>query len=811
MQTLPSLTQSEARERADLISVDRYDLSVDLTGLLEGDALRVESVITFRCRVPGASTFLDCAADVEAVVLNGEVLDGARGPRIELPGLTADNVVLVRSVQTDTGARTGVHRSVDPSDGRVYVWTSFEPDDARRAWACFDQPDLKAVFAFTVDAPAAWTVLSSSGDPVVSDVAAGRRWVFPDTPRLSTYVPALNAGPFHEVRREVAGYDLGLLCRQSLAASLDRDVEELLDVTAAGLAFFGEQFGLEFPQRRYDQVFVPDMGGAMENYGCVVWSDAFVFRTAPSHGERESRVLVLLHEMAHMWFGDMVTLRWWDDLWLNEAFAEWACHWAAVGATGYPDVWASFLAGWKLDGYASDRAPSTHPIRQDVPDVAFVTANFDSITYAKGASVLKQLVAFVGQDVFVTALRAYFAEHAWGNTTLADLMGAVERASGRDLSGWTRVWLETAGTDTISLGDGELVTEGPDQAPPRPHRLDLGAYVREGDTLTLREVLSVETDGARTALPTVAPVDLLLPNDGDLTFAVVRPDAASLQALLAEAADLPSALARTVAVTTAWQLVALGELPAGRFVDCVTAVLDRETNDGLVEPLLALAVEAAEFWCPDDERAGVLSRVAQACLRLARTPGRSVVATRSLARTAVTDDELDALTGLAGQDVDLQWRALIRSASVGRYDAAVVAALQVQDPDPEAWVRAFAVRSARPDPAAKQEAWDAVLEGRTVPLGSVRELGSAFWQPLQADLLSPFVDRYQQALPTMGDGGMIAAMVASGSLFPRVGSDEADLGRLLEAAQEPAVHPIVRRAVVERCDQRRRMLRAAGR
>jgi len=803
---LPSLTQEEARTRAELLDVQRYDLAVDLVGLLEGDALRVESTITFSCRQPGASTFVDCAADVESVELNGVSVGGA-GPRITLDGLAADNVVVIRSVQHNTGARTGVHRAVDSSDGEVYVFTSFEPDDARRAWACFDQPDLKAVFAFTVDAPRSWTVLSSSGDPVVIETGVGRRWAFPDTPKLSTYVPALNAGPFHEIRREVGGYDLGLLCRRSLGANLDRDADELFDVTAKGLAFFGEQFALAFPQRRYDQVFLPDMGGAMENYGCVAWSDAFVYRTAPSHGEREIRVLVLLHEMAHMWFGDMVTMRWWDDLWLNEAFAEWACHWAAVGATDYTDVWASFLAGWKLGGYAADRAPSTHPIRQATADVATASANFDSITYAKGASVLKQLVAWVGEDAFVAALRSYFSRHAWGNATLDDLMSEIAAASGRDLAGWTRSWLETAGTDTLTLADGVLRADGPGGSEPRSHRLDVGVYDLQDDLLVRRDLLPVETTGATTPVPAAA-ADLLLPNDEDLTFAVVRPDTASLEVLLSSAARLPTAIARTVAVTTAWQLVVLGELPAARFVGCATAVLERESNDAVIEPVLSLAVTAAELWVADAARDALLSQVSQTCLVLAADPGRRVVAVRSLARTAVTDAELESLAELVGDDVDLRWRRLTRLAALGRVDLVELDGLETEDPDPEAWVQAMLVRAAQPDPAAKEDAWQAVLSGNTIPLGSSQALAMAFWQPSQAEVLAPFAQRYLDGLPEMGSRGMIAAMVTAGCLFPRVGVDAAYLDRLAGVAAADAVHPIVERTVVERSDQQRRMLAA---
>ncbi|MGH3471212.1 MAG: M1 family aminopeptidase, partial [Nocardioidaceae bacterium] len=382
MNSLPSLTKAEAQARAKLITVQKYDVVIDLTAMVDGHDFRAVSTVTFSCSEPGASTFIDAAVDVVSATLNGTQVpsEDIGGGRIQLHHLAAENRLVVESVQRETGQGEFVHRAVDVSDKEVYVWTSFEPDDARRAWACFDQPDLKAPHAFTVTAPGRWLVISNSGDPVVEAVGDARRWTFPDTPPLSTYVPVVNAGPFFELRSERAGYDLGLYARQSLARFLERDAEELFDVTGQGLAFFGDRFGLAFPQRKYDQVFVQDMGGAMENYGCVTWSDAFVYRSEPTHAERESRALVLLHEMAHMWFGDMVTMRWWEDIWLNEAFAEWACYWAAEGSTTFTDAWSGFLAGGKLSGYGADMAPTTHPIRQPVVDVAAAAASFDGIT-----------------------------------------------------------------------------------------------------------------------------------------------------------------------------------------------------------------------------------------------------------------------------------------------------------------------------------------------------------------------------------------------------------------------------------------------
>ncbi|MDX6213358.1 MAG: aminopeptidase, partial [Frankiales bacterium] len=728
--------------------------------------------------------------------------------------LLAENVLVVESVQRQTNEGTGIHRSVDAADKQVYVWTSFEPDDARRAWACFDQPDLKAVHAFTVLAPDTWTVLSNTGAVKIEDTEDGKRWVFADTPPLSTYVPVVNGGPFHERRAERDGYDLGLYCRQSLASFLDRDAEELFGLTSTGLAFFGERFAMPFPQQRYDQVFVPDMGGAMENYGCVTWGDSLVYRNAPTHGQREERAAVLLHEMAHMWFGDIVTMRWWDDLWLNEAFAEWAANWACAAATEFTDKWAGFLTGAKLAGYRADRAPTTHPIRQVVSDVAEAAAGFDDITYWKGASVLKQLVAYVGEDAFVAGLRTYFAKHAWGNASLDDLVAELAAASGRDLSGWVTGWLETAGTDELSLEhaeDGYLLTaQGPSGGDPRPHRLDVGVYDRAADGLVRRELVAVDLGGRTATLsPEGGPPELFLLNDEDLTFAGVRPDDASLAALVESAGLLPRAISRAVAVQTVWDAMVVRAVRAADFVRCANGVLRRESTDAVIEPFLRLAVQAAEHWSPDADRDELLASVAQTCLLLAESGGaRRHAAVRSLARTATTDDQLAELRRLAGTDVDLRWRALTRVAALDRLDRDELAALKAQDPDPDAWVRALAAEAAQPDPDAKAVAWQAGMEDRTVPLGSLGELAAAFWQPAQAEILAPFADRYVEVLPELSRAGMVLSLATTSFMFPVVGVDEAGLVRAVDAAHRADISPLVGRTVEGRADQVRRMLAA---
>jgi aminopeptidase N len=811
--TVASLTRTEAEERGALLDVDRYDIEVDLRGLLEGEVLESVSTIAFTCRQPGAATFVDCVADVRRATLNGRDLDLStveRG-RIPLPDLAAENVLVVSAAQPDTGSGAGVLRTVDPSDKLVYVWTSFEADDARRLWACFDQPDLKAPHAFTVLAPDTWTVTSNGAPDAVEEHAdGGRRWTFPDTPRLSTYVVVVNAGPFHELREERGGHSLGLYCRQSLRQYLERDAPELFDLTAAGLAFFGERFGRPFPQERYDQVFVPNMGGAMENWGCVTWTDSVLHRSTPTHGQRASVASVLLHEMAHMWFGDLVTMQWWDDLWLNEAFASWAATWAGVNATAYTDGWATFLAASKLEGYRVDMGPASHPIRGDVPDVAQAMANFDAITYIKGESVLKQLVAYVGEEAFVEGLRSYFRDHAWGNTRLDDLMSAVGAAAGRDLSAWTAAWFDRAGTDTLALRGGELLVTGPNGDDPRPHRVDIGSYTREGDTLTRVGTTAVETSGLRTAVEGLPEADLHLPNDGDLTFAAVRTDEASLRTMLATAGSLPDPVSRALAVSTAWDMLLKGELSTDELLTCVLGVLATERSAGVVEPFLAMALRAADQWSPTVAVPAQLGRLAEVAARLAQEPEHRAAALRTLAASAGDPQHFALLEEAAADDVDLAWRVLARRSALGEHDPGAVEELLERDPDPDAFVRALEVTAARPDEQAKAEVWERIFRDRTIPSGPpLINLARSFWRPAQHELLLPWTQRWLDEVPAMAEGGMLAASGLIRATFPST-ADHAFLERAREIALEPDQNPTVRATLLGGADTLERVLRARG-
>jgi len=803
-----SLTQQEAQERAALLEVERYDIDIDLTDLPTGPSVRCASRITFSCGRPGAGTFVDCAAEVVSATLNGDPLEPGDEGRIPLDGLQERNVLVIESVQAETSSGSGVHKAVDPADGEVYLWTSFEPDEARFVWACFDQPDLKAPHAFTVTAPEAWTVVSNSGDPDVEELGGAKRWRFPDTPPLSTYNPVVLAGPFHEVRREVGGHDLGLFARRSLASILERDADELFTVTSQGLGFYADRFAMPFPQHKYDQVFLPEFGGAMENYGCVAWSDVFLRRTTPTPAENELFAKVLLHEMAHMWFGNIVTMRWWDDLWLNEAFADFACHWAAERATSYVDAWATHIADERLDAYLADQGPISHPIHQRIADVAEAASIFDSITYPKGAAVLHQLMIYVGEEAFVEGMRDYFARHAWGNTTLQDLIDALARTSGRDLDRWRRGWLETAGTDRLTLeredDDYVLVGRGP-AGEPRPQRLAVGSYRRTADGLERIELTQVDVESARTPVDLPREAELQLVNDEGLTFATARPDAESRGTLFEAAARLPLPISRAVAVATVWDMLVTGEATAAEVATCLRQVLIVETSDAAIEPYLMLLGQAAESWAPEAQRQTLAAEVVATCRELAGRDDRRQVALRTVARFGSTED-LAWLAGAAGEDVDLLWRALVRKAELGALDEAEVQALLERDPDPDAWVRALTARAASPQAGDKEAVWQTVMVERKVPVSSVGLTMHAFWRPGQEEVLRDYPERYLDLVPRLHEAGMIPAMVYTSGGLPRFGIDGDYLDRALAVAEHAA--PVVRTTLQERADEVRRMLAA---
>jgi aminopeptidase N len=767
-----NLTRNEARDRARLIEIDSYRIELDLTG--GATTFRSQTTVAFRAVRPGASSFIDIAASqIREITLTGRQIDpaAAAADRVPLAGLTGDNELRIVADCAYSRTGEGLHRFTDPADKGVYLYSDLEPFDAHRIYACFDQPDLKARFEFTVTAPDTWLVISNMA-PDVTAAPAGpgaRRWHFPPTPPMSSYITAIATGPYHVVRADHDGIPLGLYCRQSLAGYLDPD--EIFEVTRQGFDFFHNSFGVRYPFGKYDQLFVPEFKeGAMENAGCVTFTEDAVFRSRVTDTARESRAETILHEMAHMWFGDLVTMRWWDDLWLNESFATWAGTVAQAEGTRWAHAWTTFAQVWKAWAYRQDQLPSTHPIAADTPDIEAVRVNFDGITYAKGAAVLKQLVAYVGRDNFLAGLRAYFAQHAWGNATLGDLLAALEEASGRDLSSWSKQWLETAGVNTLRPDydcDGEdrfttftVVQEAAASHPMlRAHRIAIGLYDRTGAGLVRRRRVETDIAGERTEVSVLAGErrpDLVLVNDDDLTFAKFRLDDRSLATLVSGISEFADSLPAALCLAAAWDMCRDAELAARDYVSLVLSAADSIADVSVLQAVLAQSAAAVRRFADPAWRSGGLERFA-AGLRdrlYDAEPGsdRQLVYARALARLATTLADLALLAGLlAGSerieglavDTEFRWLLLRRLVSRGAAGPAEIDAELDSDRTDAGERHAASCRASIPDPAAKQDAWAQIISGE-LPNAVFRAMLDGFTDADHdhAELLKPYGQRF---------------------------------------------------------------------
>jgi aminopeptidase N len=834
---VPNLTRDEAQLRADLLSVDSYELDLDLTdggGKPSDRTFRSTARIRFRCNRPGAETFIDVIADnFREVTLNGAHVDVSNyrpGTGITLTGLAAENELLVDADLLYTNTGEGLHRFVDPLDGETYVYSQFETADAKRMYACFDQPDLKATFSIQVIVPDHW-VASSNGAPLEEEqLRAGKIIRFATTERMSPYVTALVAGPYHVERDQHDGIDLGLWCRRTMARNLD--AAEIFEITKQGFDWYHANFGTRYPFGKYDQLFVPEFNaGAMENAGCVTFHEDYLFRSKVTDARYERRAATILHEMAHMWFGDLVTMRWWDDLWLNESFAEYAAALAQTRATRWTDAWTTFANVEKTWAYRQDQLPSTHPIATDAPDVQTAEVNFDGITYAKGASVLKQLGAYVGVDAFLAGLRDYFERHAFGNTTLADLLSALERSSGRDLGEWSKLWLETAGINTIRAefqvdGEGrftsfELVQSAPDDVARsntlRPHRLAIGRYDDRGDHLDRIGRVEVDLIGARTPVPElvgVARPPLLLINDDDLTYCKMRLDESSLQMLREGGIErLIDPLPRALTWSAAWDMTRDGELATRDYVKMVTAGAHLETDIGVMQSLLRQATRAVEVYADPAWTPTGYQQLADAALDALR--GADAGSDHQLAwahaflNAARSDEHVDLIADIyAGVSVvdglaldhDLRWALVSALAAHGRIDVAAIEHELEHDPSAAGQRHAATARALRPDAEAKAETWDRIVHDDALPNAMQRALIAGFSHPTQGALLAPYVQRYFADIAGVWErrSSEVAQVVAVG-LFPNWGAaisqdTVAAADQLLAAPEVPAG---LRRLVLE--------------
>ncbi len=841
-----NLTRIEAEERAALVSGLEYDIALDLT---RGPEV-FGSTTTIRFRgTEGATVFLDAmTVDVEWIGFNGRDLDPAiaDGVRIALPPLERENELTVVSTMRYSRSGEGLHRFVDPADDRVYLYTQFQATDARRVFACFEQPDLKGRFTLEVTAPDGWDVRSNQSLAVQEPVGDGDRWWrFEPTEPLSTYLVALIAGEWVAHADELTSSDgrtipLSVLTRASLAPFIDPG--EVFETTKGGFGFYEDAFGIAFPFEKYDQVTVPEYNwGAMENPGLVTFNEMFVFRSTPTEAQRAERATVVLHELAHMWFGDLVTMRWWDDTWLNESFATFMSFLSLSETTRWTEAWADFTTTEKNWGYEQDQLPSTHPITADIASVEDIAVNFDGITYAKGASVLKQLVAYVGRREFLAGVSAYLQEHAWGNATLADLLGHLEAAGGRDLGAWSAEWLETAGVNTLvpeveTDPKGVITRFAIRQTPApvgdptlRPHRIAVGFYQPDGEDGALvrvhREELDIE--GERTELPALAGMKrpaIILLNDDDLAYAKVRLDSASLAVVQQGLSSVAAGLPRTLLWSAIWDMTRDGEAGASDFVRLVLDHLGAETSPTLRGTLLTQVVVAAEEYVDPAARTPELEILADGLLRLLAEaePGSDaqLQLAKAFARVARTEEQLDLLVDLDGGaaeglplDPDLRWELLTGLVAGGRAAEAEIAALLATDDTTTGREHALFARAAIPTPEGKAAAWASMWDTEELTNSQLESTVRGFVRVLDPAVLAPYVDRYFTGIEALWSqrSFALAEPIALGA-YPRPVAN----GALAAAAHTwLAAHPAgptpLRRIIAENLSRTERALKAQSR
>ena len=840
-----NLTRAEAQDRAAIVATESYVVKLDLT--TSPETFRSVTTVRFTA-TPGASSFIDLIArSVEAITLNGESLDPAThfaDSRISLPDLAAANELVVDATCAYMNTGEGLHRFVDPVDNEVYLYTQFEVPDSRRIMAVFEQPDLKATFAFSVTGPDHWQVVSNAITPQPEPAGPGTAtWTFPATGRISSYITALVAGPYAVVRDSVqtrAGtIDLGVFCRTSMLPHLDAD--NVLAVTKAGFGFFEEMFDAPYPFTKYDQLFTPEYNmGAMENAGCVTINELYVFRGKVPDSTVERRALTILHELAHMWFGDLVTMKWWDDLWLNESFAEWASTVCQAEATEWQSAWTTFCTHEKAWAYRQDQLSSTHPIVAPIRDLHDVEVNFDGITYAKGASALRQLVAFVGIEPFLAGVRTYFARHGWGNTQLSDLLRALEESSGRDLAFFTGQWLQTAGVNTLT-SEYELdergrftrfavVQHAPDQWPTlRRHRIGIGLYDPTDEGIERVHRVELDIDGNRTEVPALvgvpAPAVVLL-NDGDLSYAKIRIDL-GLDVVVDRIHEFRDPVARALLWGATWDMCRDAQLTASDYVDLVVRGVAVETDLTAVTAVLAQAETAVRYYTPTHQRDGIASRWTAGLVRLLKDadPGsdHQLALVRALATSLTTPAGADLLRAwLAGEEVpaglivdtDLRWRLVTQLAQLGGLDDAGIAAELARDNTATGAEKAAGARAARPDDEAKAAAWRLAIEDPSVPNATHTQICAYFWAPDQEIVLKPYVDAWFGVMGDIaaqrngwGQRSLAIRKNVGELLFPRPFGDPALVARIDEWMAETELTDSVRRMVSERRDDVERALR----
>ncbi|WP_124055107.1 aminopeptidase N [Arcanobacterium ihumii] len=765
-----NLSRVEAAERAALVTTHSYRVELDLTGT---ETFTSRSTIKFSAK-EGASTFVDLIAkSVEKISLNGREVsvENYQGSRIVLSELADENELVVEAVCEYSHTGEGLHRAIDPADGQAYLYSQFEVPDSRRMYAVFEQPDLKANFTFVVTTPDHWNVFSVSPTPEPELLGDGiARWEFTPTETISSYLTCIVAGPYQGVEGSYTSVDgrtipMGVYVRESLHEYLDG--EEIIEITKAGMPFFEKAFDQPYPFRKYDQIFVPEYNaGAMEHPGCVTILDDYIFRSRPSEAIIERRAITVLHELAHMWFGDLVTMKWWDDLWLNESFAEYMSHVATAETTRWTDAWVTFNSSEKSWAQAQDQLPSTHPIAADIRDLEDVMVNFDGITYGKGASVFQQLVAYVGWKGFITGVQKYLAKKAWGNATLNDLLVELEAASGRDLKEWSKLWLEESGINILKPEIEEeagIITslsirqESDGRSSLRHHRIGIGGYSLVDGKYERVAHTELDIAGELTGVKEFEGIkrpDLILINDGDLAYAKVRLDEVSLANAVENINSFTDRLARTLVLFSAWDMCRDGEMPATDFAHLILKAVETEDHGTVLRTILNQLTTATNLYSAPTNRESLQLEVGNHLAKIAQTtePGsdRQLQIATSAVTLAYTDEQLDFIAGwLDGiavpdglvMDNAMRWSVIQRLAIAGRVTEDDVEAERLErDNTASGAVAAARARASIANSAAKERAWRD-LTGGEVPNSVQRGLALGF-SGGDAALLVPFVEKY---------------------------------------------------------------------
>jgi aminopeptidase N len=813
------LSQADAAARSTRVSNVDYTLDFTLTGK---ETFAGTTTLSFDLNDTSAPLTIDLdKANVKSVTVNGKQVatqynqwfitlqpqDLAKGR----------NTVTVAYERLHSTNGEGLHRMVDPVDGKVYTYSHFEPAAAHQMFALFDQPDLKATYKLTVTAPADWQVVSTTRETGVNDAGNGaKRWTFPATKKLSPYNFSMHAGPYNVWEDNSGKYPMRLLARQSVASQIQP--AEWFKYTKAGLAFFDDYFGIPYQFEKYDQILVPDfLYGAMENAGAITFAErGFMHKAEMTTAQRHSLASVIMHEMAHQWFGDLVTMKWWNGLWLNESFASFMGTLATAEATEFKDAWQAFYSSGKQAAYEQDQKVTTHPIEVPVPSTQNAFDNIDAITYSKGASTLMQLRHLLGAEVFRKGVHNYLVKYQFKNATLDDFIGSLGEAAGRDLSGWTRQWLYQPGVNTIAANytckSGKIASFKLDQSAPsaalptlREQRVQVATFKLEGDMLALAKNAAVTYSGARTAVPALvgSPCpDLVYPNYEDWGFAKVQLDQRSFNTARAHLANVSDPLLRTMLWQSLWDGVRDGKLPLNEFIATALHNAPAEKDYTLLGDVLG-KVSASKYYL---NRMGDTPYARKATRDLEQMAWNGVVASKGddnfqrrwfnqylgMASSREALDHLAAIldgrTKVEGLNInqDLRWNIIGR---LNRYDypgsAALVEAELARDKSDTAQAEALAATVSRPDPKTKEQWLATVQDLQTkLPFSKIRTAMFNLYPSEQGALAEQSAQARLAKLPSLDKAaGPVYMRAFAGSMIP-ASCTPASVKRLSTAAAQ---------------------------